>query len=247
MLISSAAWAVARRVPRELFRDPRSRVILVVTPSVLLIVVRGLFHSSEAFSRTGALMIGVIPALMMYLLGSAAIVHERTNGTLETVLTTPARKIDVIIGYELAASVVSVAQAVVTTVIAYWVDDLHTASPPWLFGVLALAGGIWGMSVGLLISAVCNNEGEVFQILLAVMIPQMLVSGMVWPVARMTGWVRRLEGFLPLSSVTRTMSAARLHDYGGAPMARSMAVMAAITLGSIVLAAAVLARRAPTD
>ncbi len=134
MVFARRTLIVAGRVLRELFRDPRSRVILVITPGLLLIFVRYLFASAAAFSPTGTLMIGVFPVFTLCLLGSTALVRERTAGTLEKILTTPITKANLVCGYACAAAVAALAQAVVTVTVAFAVVKIHTTavSPFWL-------------------------------------------------------------------------------------------------------------------
>ncbi|QKV90521.1 ABC transporter permease [Streptomyces sp. NA02950] len=235
--------AITRRVLKELFRDPRSRVVLIITPGLLLLIVRHLFETAADFSTTGVIMVGVFPVFSMFLVGSTAIVRERTRGTLEAILSTPASRLDLVAGYICAAVIASLTQAVITVTVAYWLSDLSTASPPWILGILAMLSGVFGMSLGLLVSAVCQNEGQAFQFLPGVMIPQMLVSGIVWPVADMAEWVQQLERVLPLSAVSRALTAAREHSYGGASMWLSVVVMVGMTAAALASTAATLRRR----
>jgi ABC-2 type transport system permease protein len=237
---------VAHRVLRELLRDHRSRIVLMVTPALLVILVRQLFNSAEAFAPSAALMLGIFPAFSMCLFGSTALVRERTEGTLEKILTTPITKTNLVCGYACAAVVASLVQAAVTVTAAFAVVRIHTASPVWLMGLLTALCGVFGMSLGLCISAASKNEGEAFQFLPGVMIPQMLVSGVVFPVAHMGAWVQRLESLLPLSAVTNTMADARTTAYGGTPMAVSLAAMLGIIAAALALAVLTVAKRSAT-
>jgi ABC-2 type transport system permease protein len=237
---------IAHRVLRELLRDHRSRVVLMVTPALLVVLVRQLFSSAAAFSPSAALMLGIFPAFSMCLFGSTALVRERTDGTLEKILTTPVTKANLVGGYACAAVVASLVQAAVTVTAAFAVVKVHTASPVWLMWLLTALCGVFGMCLGLCISAASKNEGEAFQFLPGVMIPQMLVSGVVFPVAQMGGWVRRLESLLPLSAVTNTMADARLTAFGGSAMAVSVAATFGIIAAALVLAVNTVAKRSAT-
>jgi len=239
--------AITHRVLIEFFRDRRSRVVLLVTPGILLIFGRYLFDSAAAFDRTGALMLGVFPALSMTLSGSTALVHERTEGTLEAVLTTPASKAALVAGYVCAAVVASLAQAVFTISIAYGLCGLTTASPIWLMGLLTALCGIFGMSLGICISAVSKNEGEAEQFLPGVMVPQLLLSGIFWPLPLMAGWVRRLADFMPVTALANTMTSARLHVYGGISMLYSVIAMVGIIAIALVVAVKTVDIRSASD
>jgi ABC-2 type transport system permease protein len=244
MIITPArTWAITQRVLHELGRDPRARVVMVVTPGVLMVIVRQLFDSAADFSASGVIMVGIFPLFSMFLVGSTSIVRERDKGTLEAVLATPATRADLVAGYLIAAVIAAFGQAVCTVTLGYWVSGLETASPPWLLGILAMLSGIFGMSMGLLVSAVCRNEGQAFQLLPGVMIPQMLVTGVVWPVSEMAGWVQGMEQVLPVSAVSRSMTAARLHDYGGTSLAISLAVLLVLIMVTLTGTAAIIRQR----
>jgi len=236
-------WSIARRVLHELERDPRARVVMVGTPGFLVVIVRRLFDSDTAFSPTGAIMVGIFPVFTMYLVGSTSLVRERSRGTLEAVLATPTSRLDLVGGYLTAAFLIAIGQSVVTATLAYTVSGLQTESPPWVFGALAGVSGLFGMSLGLLISAVVRNEGQAFQALPGFFIPQMLVTGIVWPVSEMAGWVQWLERVLPLSTVSRSLTAARLHHFGGSSLAVNLAVLLCLIVAALLGAAASIRRR----
>jgi|SRR5579875_1197654 len=238
---------VAHRVLIDFFRDRRSRVVLIVTPAILLICGRYLYSTPAAFARTGGLMLGAFPALSMFLTGSTALVHERGEGTLEKGLTTPAGRGGLVGGYIVAALVASLGQAVVTVILAYEVCQLHTATPAWLIFFLTALCGIFGMSLGICASAASKNEGEAEMFLPGVMVPQLLLSGIFWPLAKMDTWVHWLADFLPITALANTMTDARLHAYGGIGMGYSVIAMAGIIVIALTVAVNVVGRRAAPE
>jgi ABC-2 type transport system permease protein len=247
VILLRTTLAIARRVLTELFRDNRARVLVLVAPAILMIFARNLFPTAAQYDRAGALLIGVFPAFSMCLSGSTALVNERSKGTLEAVLATPARRIALIAGYICAAVVASMAQAVVTITIAYTVCGLTTASPAWLMFVLAGLSAAFGMSLGVCVSAISKNEGEALEFVPGVLIPQLLLTGLVWPIPLMAGWTRRLADFLPLTALANTMTSARVHSFGGLSMLYSVAAMVAIIVTAIIVADITIGLRTVSD
>lgn len=235
--------AITGRVLREIFRDHRSRVFLIVAPGVLLVFVRYLFDSAAEFSATGVMMVGVFPTLSMYMVGSTLVVRERNRGTLEAILATPAGRVDLVAGYLCAAVVTCLAQAVCAVTVAYGISGLTTESPAWLLGLMTALCGIFGMSMGIVLSAVCRNESQASQLVPGFMVPQLLVCGVFWPVDRMSDWMQDLERFMPLSTVTRTMTAAGETSYGGAAMWGNALGVAGLAGLMLLGTAAVIRRR----
>ena len=73
--------AVARRVLRQLLRDPRTIALLVLVPTLLLTILRGMFDSQPAlFDQIGAPLLGLFPLITMFLVTSIAMLRERTSG-----------------------------------------------------------------------------------------------------------------------------------------------------------------------
>lgn len=234
---------IARRVFQELFREPRARLFIIGAPAVLLVAVRWVFDSADAFAPTGVLMIGAFPAFSMLLVGSMCIVRERNRGTLEAVLVTPVTRTELVGGYLLAASVLAFLQAVVTVPVAYLVCGIRTEGPYWLVGIVAMLSGIFGMSLGLALSSFARNEHEASHFIPGLMVPQLLICGGFYPVANFTGWLQDVEPFLPLAAVTRSMSALREHAWGGLSLVWPLLAMLLISVAGIAAATLQIQRR----
>jgi len=65
--------------------------------------------------------------------------------------------------------------------------------------------GICGMSYGLLISAMCEQEVEVMEVALGSVFPILLSSGVIWPAEGMPPVMRFLSNFTPLTHVVEAM------------------------------------------
>lgn len=243
MLSVQITRAIALRVLREVFRDTRSRAFLIVAPALLMFFVRHLFDSAEKFSPTGAMMVGIFPAMSMYMVGSTLIVRERNRGTLEAVLATPTGRRELVAGYLCASVVICLAQAVSTITVGYLVDGLDTATPWWMVALVVPVCALFGMSLGLVCSALCQNEGQASQLVPGLMVPQLLICGVFWPVDRMESWVQNLERWMPFSTITRSMTAAREHSYGGTELLANGLGMVGLTVAALLGTAAVIRRR----
>ena len=99
--------ATARRVLTQLRHDPRTVVLLVAVPSLLMVLLRYVFDSTAQFSRLAPALLGIFPFTLMFLVTSATTLRERTSGTLERLMTTPLAKLDLLVGYAVAFGVVA--------------------------------------------------------------------------------------------------------------------------------------------
>ncbi|AXT86150.1 antibiotic ABC transporter permease [Aeromicrobium sp. A1-2] len=195
----SRTFATARRVLQQLSHDPRSIVLIVVLPSVLLLLFKYVYDGSpEVFNRIGPQMLGIFPFIIMFLVTSVTMVRERTSGTLERLLTTPIRRGELIGGYALAFGVAALVQAVVTSAVSIWLLQMDVNSP-WAVVLFAVADAVLGTALGLLMSAFAVTEFQAVQFMPLVVIPQLLLCGLLTPRASMPDPLYWLSNVLPLS------------------------------------------------
>ena len=82
--------ATALRVVSQLRRDPRTIVLLLVVPAVLMTLLHELFaERPEVFQHLGGPLLGLFPFISMFLVTSVTMLRERTSGTLERLMTLP--------------------------------------------------------------------------------------------------------------------------------------------------------------
>ena len=187
------------RVLSQLRRDHRTLALVLVMPCVLLWLFSEVFAAQPGiFQRVAPAMLGVFPFIAMFLVTSVAMVRERTSGTLERLLTTPIGKADLVLGYGLAFGVLALAQAVVASGFALGLLGMaEPASVPVLM-LLAVANAVLGSALGLGVSALATTEFHAVQFMPAVVLPQILLSGLFGPPEMMAGWLDALSRVMPL-------------------------------------------------
>jgi ABC-2 type transport system permease protein len=235
--------ATAQRVLLQLRGDHRTIAMLLVVPSVLLALTSAMFDSQTQFNRIALTLIGIFPFTTMFLVTSIAMLRERTGGTLERLLTTPMAKLDLLLGYGIAFALAAAAQAVATCLTAYLLLDLSTPGNPLLVGLVAVAGAVLGMAIGLLASAFATTEFQAVQFMPVVVIPQILLGGLFVPREQMAGWLQAVSDVLPL-----TYSIDALDEVGSTSLITGtflwdVTVVAGGALLALVLAAMTLRRR----
>ena len=131
--------ATAGRVLRQLGHDPRSIILMLVAPSLLVGLFAWLFSDQDGvFDRVGGPILALFPFVVMFLITSITTLRERRSGTLERLMTTPLGKADFIAGYALAFGLMAVLQAVVTVAFAVLVCGLDVDGPLWQLGLVAV-------------------------------------------------------------------------------------------------------------
>jgi len=236
----------AARILRQLRHDRRTIAMILVVPTLLLTLLRYLYDSQPLlFDRVGLIMLGLFPLVIMFLLTSVAMLRERTSGTLERLLTTPIRKVDILLGYGIAFAVAAAVQAVIVSALAFLLLGLDTLGPPWLVAVIAIANAVLGMALGLLVSAFANSEFQAVQFMPAVVLPQVLLCGLLAPRDEMAGWMHAISNVLPMTYAVEALQELGVHPDPTAIMWRDLGIIVGCIIVALLLGAATLRRRTP--
>jgi ABC-2 type transport system permease protein len=236
--------ATATRVLGQLRHDPRTIVLLLAVPSLLLVLFRYVYDGSPAvFDRVGLPMLGIFPFTTMFLVTSVAMVRERTGGTLERLLTTPLRKLDLLGGYALAFGAVALVQGGLAAAVAVGGLGLDVAAGLGLVLLLAVLTALLGMALGLFLSAFASTEFQAVQFMPAVVVPQILLGGLLIPRDQMADVLHWISNVLPMSYAVDALTAARTESGLDAGTVTDVVVVAGCVVAALALGAATLRRR----
>jgi ABC-2 type transport system permease protein len=243
---ASRILATAARVLSQLRRDPRTLVLLLAVPCVLMIIVDQLFAGrKQVFQSVGVPMLGLFPLISMFLVTSITMLRERTTGTLERLLTLPLAKLDLLVGYAIAFALVAAAQTGLVAAVALGALGVDVVGPVWLVVLLAIGNALLGMALGLFVSAFATTEFQAIQFMPAFVFPQLLLCGLFVARDQMARFLEVASYALPLTyaydALERVTRTATLDRY----LARDVVVIVAATLLALGLGAATLRRRTP--
>ncbi len=181
----------------------------------------------------------------MFIITSITMQRERASGTLERVLTTPLRRLDLLIAYGTAFSIAAATQAILACIVSFWLLGFDTAgSPVWVF-VIAIVNAMLGVGLGLLCSAFARTEFQAVQFIPLVMVPQLLLAGIIVPRASMAHWLQWISNVLPASYALEALQQVGAHPALTYVAARDIVVVLGFALAALCLAAATLRRRTP--
>lgn len=158
--------------------------------------------------------IAFLSFFFVFLLTCVAFLRERSQGTMERLLATPVTRLEIILGYMAGLGLFAMVQVLIIVAFTIWVLRVHfMGSVPLMLvivGVLALVG----VSIGILASTFARNEFQVLQFIPIVIIPQALLSGMVWPIENMPAYLRPLAYIMPLTYANRALRDVMLKGQG---------------------------------
>jgi len=238
--------ATMARILRQLRHDPRTVLLLLAVPALLLTLLRYMFDApgaSATFDRVALVVLGLFPFTVMFLATSIAMLRERRSGTLERLLTTPMGELDLLLGYGIAFGLVAVLQAVVVTTTAFGVFGVHAAGSVWWAGAVAVLTALLGTALGLLCSAFARTEFQAVQFLPVVVLPQTLLCGLFVARDAMAGWLQALSSALPLTYAVDALAEVGARSEVTSSLVLDAGVVAGSVLGALALAAGTLRRR----
>jgi ABC-2 type transport system permease protein len=237
--------ATTRRILTQLRHDPRTVVMLILVPTLLMILLRYVFNSALVFSHVAPALLGVFPFLIMFLIASITTLRERTTATLERLMTLPIGRLDLLFGYALAFGSIAVVQVALAAGVSLWWLGLDLAGSVVLLLVIAVLDALLGMALGLFVSAFARTEFQAIQFMPVFVLPQILLCGLFVPRADMGWLLRRLSDVMPLSYAVEALSRVTASSTVDAVILRNLLVVACCALLALVLGAATLRRRTP--
>lgn len=234
----------ARRVLLQLRHDRRTVLLMLLTPSALLALLRFIYDAKPlVFDHVGLTLLGVLPFTTMFLITSIAMLRERTTGTLERLLTTPMAKLDLLLGYGIAFAVAATVQTAVASTVAFAVLGLDTAGSPILVGAIAIANALLGTATGLLVSAFAYSEFQAVQFMPAIVMPQVLLCGLIAPREQMAGVLRFASDLMPMTYAVEALNEVGTKGEVSSTMVVDVGVIVVVAVAALGLGAMTLRRR----
>ncbi len=156
--------------------------------------------------KTSWVMIPAIIGLILTFIGtivtSIGMVRERQTGTLEQLAVMPIRPSQVILGKITPYFIVAAADMVIVTVLGILLFDVPFNGSPLAFGLGAGLFLFVVLGLGVFISTISQNAGQAIQTAFFFLLPQILLSGMIFPLDAMAAGVRWIGYLLPLTYFT---------------------------------------------
>ena len=170
--------------------------------------------SKDPITTFAPAIVGFFAYFFVYLLTGVSFLRERTGGTLERLLATPVSRGEIVAGYTLGFGLFAMIQVALLMV---WVlGTVHVPAmgplPGFAVGLgVAMAGSpvvaflvvvllaVGAVSLGIFLSTFARTELQVIQFIPLVLVPQFLLSGVLFPVSTLPSVLKPLVPLMPLN------------------------------------------------
>ncbi|WP_347251875.1 ABC transporter permease, partial [Legionella sp.] len=144
-------------------------------------------------------LLGVVLTMTMVFITALAITKEYERGTMENLLATPVRPLEVMVGKILPYIIVGYIQVLLILIIATLLFSVPIQGSVLLLLVLCLPFIAANLAVGLTFSTIATNQLQAVQASIFFFLPSMLLSGFMFPFRGMPDWAQWIGNLLPLT------------------------------------------------
>jgi ABC-2 type transport system permease protein len=183
-------------------------------------------------------LVGVILTMTMTMLTAMAIARERERGTLEQLIVSPVRNIELIVGKILPYIAIGYVQITLVLLIGHWVFDVPIGGSLPLLYALGSVFIAANLALGLFFSTLAQTQQQAMQMSFFFLLPNILLSGFMFPFEGMPVPAQWLSQALPLTHFLRIVRGITLKGAGFADVQIELVWLLGILGVLVVLASA---------
>jgi len=159
-------------------------------------------------------LMGVILTMTMVMMTGLAITRERERGTMENLLATPARPLEVMSGKIVPYVAIGIVQVTIILAAAYAIFTVPFEGSLLAVYVTALLFVAANLTVGITVSSLAQNQLQAVQLTFFYFLPNILLSGFMFPFQGMPKWAQVIGSVLPLTHFNRLIRGILLKGNG---------------------------------
>ncbi len=143
-------------------------------------------------------VIGVILQALTSILTATAIVRERERGTIEQLIVTPIRPLELIVGKILPYVLISFFNAFEVIALGHWWFGVPVRGDLFLIALMSGLFLLSSLGIGILASTIANTQQEAMLIVWMTLLPSIFLSGFFFPLEAMTPVLQIFSYLTPL-------------------------------------------------
>jgi ABC-2 type transport system permease protein len=143
-------------------------------------------------------LIALVLTLVSALMSAISLSREKERGTLEILLVSPLRPWQIIVGKVLPYLLLAFANVVTALLVAWVVFGVPFRGSVMLLLAASVLYAMVGLALGVLIAARTSSQrAAMLGAMVGTMLPSTLLSGMIFPIASLPGWLQPVTAVIP--------------------------------------------------
>lgn len=147
----------------------------------------------------GAAFIGLILFFLVFVVTIVSFLRERSQGTLERLMASPLRRGEIVVGYMIGFAILALVQAVEVLLFSLYVLKVHNQGNVLLIFGFEVLMALSAVNLGIFLSMFARTEFQAVQFIPLVIVPQVLLSGILFPVSTEPKPLQYVSDVLPLT------------------------------------------------
>jgi ABC-2 type transport system permease protein len=217
-------------------------MLLLVVPLVIASLVGVSVPDKSILDYTSPAIMATLILFFGFLLTGISFLRERSQGTLERLMASPVSRLDVVGGYLLGFLLFALVQTLIIFFYMIYVLNVSYHGELWQILIFQVLIGIGAVCLGTFFSVFARNEFQMMQFIPLIIVPQMFLCGLLWPVSQMPDYLQWIAKFLPLTYGVDGIRALMLQGQSLLDIGKEIGVLAVYAVGLLVLASLTLRR-----
>jgi ABC-2 type transport system permease protein len=179
-------------------------------------------------------LLGVVLTMTMMMFTALAVTREIERGTMESLLAMPIKPVEIMIGKIAPFVLVGFVQMTIIIGAAHYLFGVPIMGSVWLLVALSTLFAASNLAVGYTFSTFAENQLQAVQMTFFFFLPNILLSGFMFPFRGMPQWAQAIGETLPLTHFLRIVRGITLKGTGFADMhvdVLALVVFMAVAMG----------------
>jgi len=181
-------------------------------------------------------LVGTILTMTMLIFTALSVTREIERGTMEALLSMPITPVEIMIGKIVPYVIVGVVQAALIIGVGTTLFGVPILGSLTLLAVLSTLFITTNLSIGYTFSTVAQNQLQAMQMSMMFFLPNILLSGFMFPFAGMPTWAQWIGEALPLTHFIRIVRAIMLKGSALGDLRYDAIALAVLTLFAMTIA-----------
>jgi ABC-2 type transport system permease protein len=234
--VFSNLLTIAQRTINQLARDHRTIALILIVPLVIASLIGVSIPDKMILNSTLPALLALLILFFGFLLSGISFLRERSQGTRERLMASPVSRLDIVIGYLLGFLLFAMVQTLILFFYTVYVLDVDFNGELWQIIIFQILIGILAVCLGIFISAFAKNEFQMVQFIPLILVPQVFICGVLFPVSQQPEYLQWIAKFLPLTYGVDGIRALMLQGQNLLDIGKEVAVLAAYAVVLMVLA-----------